>query len=245
MQQKLIETLNYIDKLQSEVKSLRSLNKEQINQIKDYYKIGLTYSSNALEGNTLTESETKVILEDGLTVGGKPLKDTFEAIGHAQAYQKMQTLALQHGFTEDNIKDIHKLFYWHIDPNRAGNYRTEQVYITGSKHPVTKPNNIAEKMYKFVKEFQNFEGHPVEHAALVHKGLVFIHPFFDGNGRVARLLMNLILIQNQFPVTIIPPLLRNEYIRVLEKAHDNDIEFKLFIAQCVKESLLDYLRLFS
>ncbi len=109
-----------------------------MNELKSYYRIGLTWSSNALEGNTLTESETKVLLEDGLTVGGKPLRDTFEAIGHAKAYDFMFTLLGDHKISADDALTKHRLFLKDINLPFAGTYRSDPVLITGSKYPVCK-----------------------------------------------------------------------------------------------------------
>jgi len=112
-----------IDVLQKEINSFRPLPPETVKQLKDYYRVGLTYSSNALEGNSLTETETKVILEDGITIGGKPIKDYYEAVGHSEAYDFMNSQATLKDFTEDSIKMLHKLFYNRINEAEAGKYR--------------------------------------------------------------------------------------------------------------------------
>src|ERR1700744_5119168 len=103
-----------IDSLQKEINSYRPFSSELLKQIKEYYKIGLTYSSNALEGNTLTESETKIVLEEGITIGGKPLKDHFEAVGHAEAYDFLYTLVNNKTVHEKEIQQLHQLFYFRI-----------------------------------------------------------------------------------------------------------------------------------
>lgn len=245
MKNRLENLLKYIDKLKTEVDSLRPLSQEQLNQIKDYYKIGLTYSSNALEGNTLTESETKVVIEDGLTVGGKPLKDIFEAVGHAESLDFLYKIVKNQNITEHDIKKLHYIFYRYIDENQAGKYRDKQVFISGSKYPLPKPADLNNLMKNFVDKLNSLDINPVLAATWAHKEFVFIHPFIDGNGRIARLLLNLILLKHGFPVTIIPPILRAQYISSLEKAHTDDTEYNIFIAECVKESLQDFLRLFQ
>ncbi|MFQ5456546.1 MAG: hypothetical protein ACE5EA_10175, partial [Nitrospirota bacterium] len=106
-----------IDRLQEEINSFRPLSKNVLKQLKEYYRIGLTYTTNALEGNSLTETETKVILEDGITIGGKPIKDYYEALGHSDAYDFIYKLANKEDLTEVNIKILHKLFYYRIDKN--------------------------------------------------------------------------------------------------------------------------------
>lgn len=236
-----------VDLFQKAINAVRPFEGEMLLQIKDYYKIGLTWSSNALEGNTLTESETKVLLEDGLTVGGKPLKYTFEAVGHGKAYDYMFTLLNNNKITEKDILIMHSMFYQNIEGDYAGKYRDIPVIISGTSYPVTAKENIDREMKELCR-WANKEGreiHPVEFAALLHKKFVFIHPFKDGNGRVARLLMNIALIQNTFLPVIIPPILIQEYIGLLEKAHASDKPFIQFIAECEKESQKEMLRLLN
>jgi Fic family protein len=217
-----------------------------LRQIREYYKIGLTFSSNALEGNTLTESETKIVLEEGITIGGKPLKDHNEAIGHGQAFDYLYTLVDNTTVTEEEVKKLHHLFYYRIDEDNAGIYRKTNAVITGSKYPLPKPENIPSLMQKLFPTITKLrqKQHPVKVAALAHKEFVFIHPFIDGNGRTARLLMNLILLQHGYNIALIPPILRNEYIASLELAHVNDTDFVHLIARMVRETQKDYLRLF-
>ena len=128
----------------------RPLSEDALRQIKEYYKIGLTYASNAIEGNTLNLAETKVVLEDGITIGGKSLKEHYEAIGHAKAFDKIVELSQNAIFTEEDIKSLHKLFYNQIDEVNAGKYRTSQVIITGSDVELPKPEELNAKMAEFV-----------------------------------------------------------------------------------------------
>ena len=241
------DTLTEIEKLQKEINTFRPLSKNTLKQLKQYYRIGLTYSSNALEGNSLTETETKVVLEDGITIGGKPIKDYYEALGHSEAYDFIYKLAKKELFTEADIKKLHKLFYHRIDETRAGKYRKEKVLITGSKYSLPGPDKVPALMKEFAGNIKTLEKkyHPVEYSALVHKEFVFIHPFIDGNGRVARLLMNLIFLQKGYVIAIIPPILRRDYIQALEQAHTSDKTFIEFIARRVIETQRDYLRLLS
>ena len=225
--------LDKIDKNQTAIDTFRPFEGEMLKQIQGFYRIGLTYTSNALEGNTLTENETKVLLEDGLTAGGKPLRHTFEAIGHAEAYDFMFTLLGSRRIDESAITTMHRMFYQSIDNANAGTYRTTQVIITGSQYAVADVDTIPKEMVALIlwaNESRN-QYHPVEFAALLHKRFVFIHPFIDGNGRVARLLMNAALIQDGYLPAVIPPILRAEYIGLLEKAHKDDSGFVEFIAE--------------
>lgn len=239
------EILSKVDEAQAKINALRPFSNEMNRQIKEYFRIGLTYSSNAIEGNSLTISETKVVIEDGLTIAGKPLRDHYEATGHSDAFDHMYALATGKTITEEDIKKLHALFYHRIKEEDAGVYRKVQAIITGSQYPLPTPDALPGMMQKFIKDLPRLkkDTHPVVYAAKLHKEFVFIHPFVDGNGRVARLLMNVALMQAGYIITIIPPLKRSEYISALEKAHKNDADFIKLIASCVYETQNDLLRM--
>jgi len=245
----LPELLNKADIYRDKIQSSRPLSKEELKSLDDYFRVGLTYSSNALEGNTLTISETKILLEDGLTVSGKPIKDCYEAIGHADAYDYMLELARQPNLqlNEDIIKHLHYLFYQRVDANTAGEYRNTQVYISGTEYVPPSPEDVPRLIEHFINQWESSKKslHPIELAAMCHKRLVDIHPFIDGNGRTARLLMNIILVNAGYGVVSIPPVLRNDYINTLiisQTTQDADPFIKL-IAECVIETERDYCRL--
>ena len=231
---------------QQELWSYRPLSPETLQSLKEYYRVGTTFTSNALEGNSLTESETKVIIEDGLTIEGKPLRDVYEAVGHAKAYDYMYELSHNEPLTEEVICNLHKLFYQQMDSERAGQYRKVPVFISGSRYSVSPVAEIDKRMKQLVQWFNNNENklHPVVLAAELHKRFVFIHPFIDGNGRMARLLMNLSLMRNDYNIAIIPAVTRAEYISALEQAHNDGNVFVSFIAERVIMTQLDILRLF-
>lgn len=234
-----------IELYQDTINKLKPFEGEMLKQIKKFYRIGLTWSSNALEGNSLTESETKILIEEGLTVGGRPLKDMLEAVAHAKAYDYMFTLLGNKEILEKDILYFHKLFYHNIDEKYAGKYRDIPVIITGSNYPVAKVEDIGKEIKGLCKWMNKERGkyYPVKFAALLHKRFVFIHPFIDGNGRIARLLMNTSLIQDGYLPVLIPPILRSGYISLLEKAHKDDQEFINFIGERELESQKDFLRL--
>lgn len=240
-----MDRLTILDLYQEKINERRPFRGEMLKQIQAYYRIGLTWSSNALEGNTLTESETKVLLEDGLTIGGKPLQYTYEAIGHSKAYDFMFSLLENRTITETDVLMMHQLFYESIDRTYAGRYRDMDVFISGSQYPVTSPQRIQDEMKQLLSWINTDRGnlHPVVFAAQLHQRFVFIHPFIDGNGRIARLLMNTALIQDGYLLAIIPPILRHEYIELLEKAHQNDQPFVEFIVNRVIESQKEIMRL--
>jgi Fic family protein len=237
-----------IDELNRQIRLLRPIAQPLLSQIREYFRIGLTYSSNAIEGNTLTETETKVVLEDGLTIAGKPLKDHYEASGHSEAFDFIQGLAKKRTLTERDILNVHRLFYYRIDEGAAGKYRKVPVVITGTDYVPPPAGKVPAQVKRFVAKLpsQRKSLHPVTFAAKVHSGLVDIHPFVDGNGRTARLILNLALIQAGYVITIIPPVLRAEYIALVKRSQTgkrNDLDFINFISCMVYESTKDYLRL--
>ncbi|MCL2140528.1 MAG: Fic family protein [Dehalococcoidia bacterium] len=248
----LAELLKKIDDYKIAIDCRRPLSAEEVKELDKYFRIGLTYSSNALEGNTLTLSETKVVIEDGLTVAGKPLKDCFEATGHAKAYDFMLKIARSKDlvFDEAIILNLHRFFYSGIDTGTAGQYRHHQVFITGTEYVPPIADDVPALMNAFMTELNNKVKtmHPVVLAAYAHRQLVDIHPFMDGNGRTARLLMNLILVNKNYQIVSIPPILRNEYINALHASQRNDNPsdeaFFELIARCELETQKDYFRMF-
>jgi len=245
------ELFEKADFYRSMINSFRPLTDIEIKSLKDYFKISLTYTSNAIEGNMLTETETKILIEDGLTVGGKPIKDYYEAAGHAEAYEYMWSIAMDKDavISESLIKKLHRLFYRKIDEDKAGEYRTEQIFITGTEYIPPPPGDVPALMKKFVQNINREKKrlHAIEWSAMLHKGLVDIHPFIDGNGRTARLLMNLALIQSGYGLAVIPPILRGDYITTLRisQTANNTEPFICLIATCVIETQKDYCRMFK
>jgi len=244
--------LKKIDDYKTAIDFRRPLSVEEVKELDKYFRIGLTYTSNALEGNTLTLSETKVVIEDGLTVGGKPLKDCYEATGHAKAYDFMLRIARSKDlvFDEAIILNLHRLFYSGIDDGVAGQYRIHQVFITGTEYVPPIADEVPALMSEFLTELNNNGNamHPVVLAAYAHRRLVDIHPFSDGNGRTARLLMNLILVNKGYQIVSIPPILRNEYISALHASqrskNPSDEAFFELVARCEIETQKDFFRMF-
>jgi len=236
-----------LDAYQAQITALRPLTHHELTELKSYYKVGLTYTSNAIEGNSLTETETKVVLEEGITIGGKPLKDHLEALGHQDAFDQIYQW-LNQPLTEALICECHRLFYYRIDQEKAGVYRQERVFVSGVARAFPSPEKIAFEMAELIAKWEALDSgmHPVLKAAWLHYHFVDIHPFIDGNGRTARLLMNLILIQNGYPVAIIPPINRVAYLASLKRYNQGESdEFFEFIIDAVIEAQKDYLRLLS
>lgn len=234
------------DRLKQEIDQHRPLKGQALKQLCEYFRISLTWTSNALEGNSLTETETKVVIEDGITIGGKPLRDHYEAIGHAEAFDHLQTLVKRAVIAEKDILALHRFFYHRIDSANAGRYRKQNVIVTGTDFVFPAPSELKGLMAVFVAEMPTLQAvkHPIEYAALLHNRLVTIHPFTDGNGRAARLLMNLALLQAGYPVTIIPPGLRSDYLAAIRLGDTGDYQpFLNLLSNMVWEGQRDYLRL--
>ena len=236
-----------IDANQKAINAIRPFEGEMLKQIRDYYRVGLTYSSNALEGNSLTEIETKVLLEDGITVGGKPLRDTFEALGHAAAYDYMFGLLGERRITVEDVKTLHRLFYKAIDEPNAGVWRGVNIIVTGSDYVFPAPDELRGLMVALGRWIEAERGsmHPVRFAAMLHLKFVTIHPFADGNGRVARLLMNAVLIQDSYMLAMIPPILRMDYLAAIRgyQQKGNAEPFCDFIAEQVLQCQKDMMRM--
>jgi Fic family protein len=211
------------------------------------YDIQLTYNSNAIEGSTLTYSETKLILNEGITIGGKSMNEHLEAINHQEAISFIEELAniKTEELTLTDIKNLHHLVLKGIDNKNAGTYRSKNVGVVksdGEIHSFTEPLKIEEEMQRFIEwlHSQTIE-EPILLSALVHLKFVSIHPFIDGNGRTARLLMNLVLLQNAYPQAIIKVSNRAEYILAVEEyqqSSDNDHnDFYKVVLSSVNDSL--------
>ena len=240
--------LQEIDNLKAKIDSFRPLSENILKQIKAYFKISFTYTSNAIEGNTLSLSETKIIIEDGITIGGKPVKDHLEVIGQANAYDLLFNIAQnEKDITEQTILKLHHMLYNNIDEAKSGKYRDCNVLITGSEYELPKHDKLSELMQEFCAEIPVIKEnlHPVEFSAWLHERLVSIHPFIDGNGRTARLIMNLALLQAGYNIITIPPVVRNDYIFGLQEAQlKNNIQpFTNFISEMVLEAQKEYLRI--
>ena len=228
------------------VDSFRPLPPELVQNLEQWFLIELTYSSNAIEGNTLTRKETAAVVEKGLTIGGKSLVEHLEATNHAKAMKGIVALAegCTSALTEHDILTIHNAILRGIDDDNAGHYRSVPVRISGAEVILPNPAKVPSLMEDFISWVvsQN-DLHPVELAAEAHYQLVTIHPFVDGNGRTARLLMNLILLQKGYPPALIRKRDRLKYISSLEKAQlggSKDDYYKI-IKAAVNRSLDVYL----
>lgn len=205
-------------------------------------RIELTYHSNAIEGNTLTLRETQLVLEGRTPAGGKSLREIYEARNHDRAIRMVESWARKRPtgtlLTTDDLLDTHAIVLADIDPAGAGRFRTERVLIAGTRFVPPGPHRFGELIPRML-ELANCEStHPVLRAAELHYNLAAIHPFRDGNGRTARLLMNLQLLASGFPHAIIDVSKRAEYLAALDDANTGSSErFALFVASSLGRSI--------
>ena len=231
---------------------LNEYRKNEHSKVTKALEIEYTYESNKIEGNTLTLQETALVIEKGLTVGGKTLNEHLEVINHTQAIDYIKELAkVKNTITERDILQIHSLILQGIDKPNAGTFRKVPVIISGAKHKPPQPFLIPKQMEDLMLWYnENKETlHPVELSAEMHERLVTIHPFIDGNGRTSRLLMNLILLQNGYPIAILKgdDKSRLEYYNALEVAQteDNKKVFINLITETIKETIERILLIFE
>ncbi|MCF6218479.1 MAG: Fic family protein [Gammaproteobacteria bacterium] len=232
----MMDKLTEVDKLLAKLNHLRPLPKHTVKSLHEQLVLEWTYNSNAIEGNTLTLKETKVVLE-GITIGGKPMREHFEAINHKEAIDYVEAVvASDEPFSEHVIKSIHQLILKNIDASNAGVYRQENVLISGAEHIPPEHFLLAEQMSALLTSYREFSGHPLERAARLHTEFVKIHPFVDGNGRTARLLMNLDLMRSGLLPIIIKATNRLDYYEALDKAHTKN-EYGDFLRLTAKAEL--------
>ncbi len=231
--------LSEIDGLQARFAAASPLPPETLASLREDWEVLYTYHSNAIEGNTLTLGETKAILLDGITISGKPLREHLEAVNHREAMRLMERLAtVVKPLERGEILELHRTILTGIQTEDAGNYRSVRVRVAGSMRVFPNPLKVPELMDAFVEEVNALEVHPVLRAARAHYGLVAIHPFIDGNGRAARLLMNLLLLRSGYPPALLPVEERARYYDVLEAANNGDfIPFEVYIAEVTRASL--------
>ncbi len=239
-----MDILQDLDRLKARLDVLRPLDLDLLENLRDVYTVRLTYNSNAIEGNTLTESETQIVIEKGITIGGKPLRDHLEAINHAEAIAFIRDLATTiTPITPWEIRQTHSLIC--KGDRQAGAYRTVNVMAAGTNYRYPDAVKIPDLMAEFGDWLaQPSPSHPVEIATEIHARLVTIHPFTDGNGRTARLLMNLHLLRMGYSIAIIPAVDRATYIEaVVAWQTGNPQPLLLQVANCVKASTLEILSL--
>lgn len=242
MESRLIKRL---DVKKAQLDGFRPIPVDILNRLRDDVFLNWIYNSNAIEGSTITLQETRLILETGLTVGGKSLREHFEVINHKEAIHYVESLIQKSDhLTAFHVRQIHKLIITNIDDENAGSYRKTQVRIAGAT--LTPPD--AWRVSGLMDDWSNWVErneatmHPVAQAAQAHHRLVAIHPFIDGNGRTARLVMNLLLMRKGYPPTVILRSNRRQYYAVLAQADAGKPEaLDNFVGRAVERSLDLYL----
>lgn len=224
---------------------LRPLPPTLVARLKEQMAIEYTFNSNAIEGNTLTLRETQLVIEEGITIGGKSISECLEARNHPKAMSFVESLVeARNDLTEDDVLRVHRLVMSNVAED-AGLYRTAAVRITGASFmppPSKEVRRRVNELLDWLRENPD-ELRPIELAAVFHHRFVMIHPFTEGNGRTARLLMNAILMKNGYPfIAIIPKVDRAKYLRALSEADLGKASlFVNFVARCVERSLDMYL----
>lgn len=241
--------LKEVDVQKEQLSALRPLPEEALKKIQDALDIEYTYESNRIEGNTLTLQETALVVNEGVTISGKSMREHLEAINHAEAISYIKDIAKQDiEISERTIKEIHALILHGIDRENAGRYRTVPVMISGSTHMPPQPYLIEKQLEYFILRFKQMEAekvHPVLIAAYLHDELVRIHPFIDGNGRTSRLLMNLYLLRHGYVIITLKGSndAKVNYYKALEKSHTEQLpeDFQKLVIEAEIAALRKYL----
>jgi len=251
--------MKYLDnkiknRIEQKLKTLNSfspLPPSAVKKLQKQFEIEMTYNSNGIEGNSLTLKETFLVISEGITVKGKPLKDHLETKNHYEALEYLFDLIennKKQTISEQLIRNLHQIITKETEKEWAGKYRNSNVIIGGAEHKPPEAIDVPYEMSKLIEWWQKNQNKisVIELSALIHHKLVYIHPFFDGNGRTTRLIMNLILMQSGYPLVIILKNDRKKYYRVLTEADKgNLIPFVRFIAQAIERSLDIYLKILT
>ncbi len=250
----LAQQLAQIDQLKAWLDSFRPLHATVLAELKQRYDVRFTYSSNAIEGNTLSQSETELVLSKGITIGGKTLAEHLEVIGHKEAIDYIETLAQSETpISEWDIRQIHNLVLRRLSPTEAGRYRQLDVKAAGTEHVYPPHYLLPGLMADFIewlavnRSAMSAMAKPskgIAYATEAHYRFVSIHPFADGNGRTGRLLMNLLLLKAGFPVVSISNQKREDYIVALSTAQQSQNDLTLLLAlicEATRDALIETL----
>lgn len=257
----LTEKYAQVDQLKGWIDSFRPLPSAVVAELKQLFDVRFTYNSNVIEGNTLTQSETQLVLEKGITVGGKTLVEHLEVVGHRDAIDYVESLAQQETeIGEWEIRQIHSLLHRSIDRIRTS--LPPHSHREDCKRPLSRVEGEAgedswlseaeanaeiKDLTEFVKRLNSEAArqmHPINYTAQAHCRFMGIHPFRDGNGRTGRLLMNFLLLRLGYPVVVISNEQREAYIEALVETQQRKRLglFQELMLEAVQESLVDVLR---
>ena len=234
--------MEWIREKRERLDALRPLDRDLVKKLHEEMRVLHTYNSNAIEGNPLTLSETKFVVNEGITIGGKTLREHLEATNNARGYDLIVRLAREQApISHVTIQQIHEVVTRGI-LETAGRYRTRNVRITGAVRSPPDWKHIVREMDVLIADSKEPDRPIIEMTAYLHHRFAAIHPFIDGNGRVARLLGNLYLIRNGYPPIVLDTRNRKHYYWALRDADNGDLSvFITFIARAVNESLSHYL----
>ena len=242
----LNDIIKGIDQKKQILDQSRPLPSASVKSLVDDFRLRFTHETTAIEGNTLTLRETQAVLEEGITVHGKSLREHLEVINANESLDFLESaIKTNEQVTERLMMRFHEILMKGILKEEVGMYRRIPVYIKGAKH--VPPNWI--KIPKLMQEFETWlrdsnDLHPVVLAAKAHIRLARIHPFVDGNGRTCRLLVNYILMQHGYPPALFSSDKRDEYMKALDEVEDgNEDEFIQVTSQAVEWTMDRYLRL--
>lgn len=242
--------LEEVSALQISWQSKKPLQAVQLQRMKEHFNTSYTYESNRIEGNTLTLQETFLVVSQGITIGGKSMREHLEAINHAEAILLLEELVQQKTpFNRYVLHQLHGLILRNIDRDHAGVYRRVPVRISGSSHIPPEPWQLDALMDDYFEQYTQLRKqlHPVLLAAEMHERLVSIHPFIDGNGRTARLVMNLVLLQNGYTIANLKGDInsRMAYYQALEavRTQNSKVPFYKLVVEAAQSSLQEHLEL--
>ncbi len=235
------EVLSRLDALQSRYALELAAGRILPNSI-EAVRVELTYHSNAIEGNTLSLRDTQLVIDGLAPSAGKSMRELYEARNHDRALRAIEKWVLERPahvpITERDLRDVHRMVLDDIDPASAGQFRTERVLISGTSFVPPGSHKFPDIVPKMIELANRLGVHPVIQAAEFHYNVAAVHPFIDGNGRTARLMMNYMLLRHGYWHTIIDVADRAEYLSALDQANAGLFEpFAVFIARCVEQSL--------
>lgn len=233
--------LQALDEGKAMLDALRPLTGAQVLTLGEAWDVEMVCESNRIEGNSLTLRETEMVVARGMTIAGKPLKDHLEAVNLMAAWHRLLAMAAgRGGVTEAETLELHSMVMTRIADDEAGRYRRGFVRIAGARHVPPNAVKVPDLMAELFTRAA--EPHPVAEAARLHRGVASIHPFSDGNGRMARLVMNLTLLRSGFPPVSLSADRRSAYYAALEAADGGDqAAFAAFISEAVQAEIARWL----
>ncbi|MBK9716043.1 MAG: Fic family protein [Saprospiraceae bacterium] len=241
----LKDVLQNIDLKKTRLDKHRPLSRAVVQSIRSSLNLEWTYNSNSIEGNTLNLRETRMVIEEGMTVAGKSLREHFEVVNHQEAIEYLEELVSgDYLLKERDILDIHELVLSKIEKEFAGRYRNSGVRIPGANFTPPNALKVPDLMSDLISWVSRDDQsmHPLVRVSIFHHRFVWIHPFFDGNGRTVRLIMNLLLMKWEFPPVIILKVDRNKYYQALNRANQGHYDLLIrLIARAADRSLGIYL----